>query len=74
MEKSEIARQILDYLADHPDAQDTLEGIIRWWLLDTKIKYQQELVKEALAELVEKGFVLECKVNDSLQSYRLINR
>jgi hypothetical protein len=74
MEKDEIARDILAYLAEHPDAQDTLDGIVQWWLLDRKIKYQKALVKEAIAELVQKGFVLECKVSKSLLSYRLIYR
>jgi len=32
-------REILAYLADHPDAQDTLAGIFEWWLLERKITY-----------------------------------
>ncbi len=72
-EKEEIVREILSYLSEHPDAQDTLEGIIQWWLLERKIKYQKGLVQEALAELVAKGSVDKHKGMDS-RSYYQINR
>jgi len=57
--KSEIIREILSYLLEHPDAQDTFEGIIQWWLLERKIIYQTSLVEKALAELVTKGFLVK---------------
>ncbi len=59
MQKPEIAREILAYLIDHPEAQDTLDGVVQWWLLEQEIKYQIDKVKEALVELVGKGLVLE---------------
>jgi len=68
--KSEIAHELLAYLAEHPDAQDTLDGIVQWWLLEQKIKYQRNLVKEALAELVDKGLLIESKGCDSQVHYR----
>ena len=73
MQKSEIMREILAYLADHPDAQDTLAGIFEWWLLERKITYQMTPVKEALAELANKGLVLEVSGADSQIHYR-VNR
>ncbi|HLG14194.1 MAG TPA: hypothetical protein VJH03_06790 [Blastocatellia bacterium] len=63
-EKSEIARDVLSYLIDNPDAQDTLEGIIEWWLLERKIESRTTNVKEALAELVTTGMILERKGTD----------
>ncbi len=71
--KSEITREILAYLLEHPDAQDTIDGIVEWWLLEQEIKYQIAKVKEALSELVRNGFVLEKKMKDSLIHYQ-INR
>ena len=70
-EKSQIARGILAYLSEHPEAQDTLDGIAQWWLLDQKIKCQIEMVKEALTELKEQGFLLEHKGGDSQIHYRI---
>lgn len=72
-EKSQIVSDILTYLTEHPDASDTMEGIVQWWLLEQKIKHQSVKVKEALAELVAKGLVLEYKGKDSRTHYR-INR
>lgn len=73
LDKSDIAWEILAYLAEHPDAQDTIDGIIEWWLLESKIKYQIAAVGKALSELVKKGFVLEETAGDSQTRYQ-INR
>jgi len=34
----DISLKILAYLLNNPNAQDTLEGISEWWLLDQDIK------------------------------------
>jgi hypothetical protein len=71
--KSRIAREILAYLVDHPDAQDTLEGIVRWWLPEQEIKCQIGKVKEVVSKLVKKELLLAHKSTDSRVHYR-INR
>jgi hypothetical protein len=71
MQKTKIATEILAYLVDHPNAQDTLDGILQWWLLERHIKYQKEVVKEALSELIEKALLLEIKLADSRVYYRI---
>ena len=71
-ENAEIARDVLAYLIDNPDAQDTLEGIVEWWLPDRKIEPRALKVREALAELVDRGLILERKGSDSRPRY-LIN-
>ncbi len=72
-EKKEIARNILAYLADHPDAHDTLDGIAQWWLLERKIKCQTALVKGAIDELVQEKLILEYKIKDARTHY-LVNK
>jgi hypothetical protein len=69
--KSPIGLQILAYLAEHPEAQDTVDGIVEWWLLERQITYQIIRVKEALSELVAKGWILENKAMDSQVHYRV---
>jgi hypothetical protein len=58
-EKSDTAHEILSYLLDYSGAQDTLDGIVEWWLLERHIRYQISRVKEALAGLVREGLVVE---------------
>jgi Fe2+ or Zn2+ uptake regulation protein len=70
-EKSEFTHEILEYWVDHPDAQDTLNGIVQWWLLDRRIRYQREQVREALAELVRQELVVEVRSPDSQSRYRI---
>ncbi|HWN98548.1 MAG TPA: hypothetical protein VNS63_04695 [Blastocatellia bacterium] len=67
-----MARDVLTYLVNNPDAQDTLEGIAEWWLLERKIESRTAKVKEVLAGLVAKGLILERRGSDSRLRY-LIN-
>jgi hypothetical protein len=70
-DKSKIGNEILAYLVDHPKAQDTLEGIVNWWLLERAIKFQEAQVKKALAELVARELILEKKESNSQIHYRI---
>ncbi|HYK20502.1 MAG TPA: hypothetical protein VEV42_07195 [Pyrinomonadaceae bacterium] len=71
LRRSHIARAILDYLLEHPDAQDTLAGIAEWWLPEEKIKTRSVVVKEALDQLVAKSLVLERRGKDLQTHYRI---
>jgi hypothetical protein len=66
-----VALRILSYLRTHKHAQDTLEGIAEWWLLEQRIRYVSKQVKQALAELVEQGMVLKRIGRDGRAHYRL---
>jgi hypothetical protein len=73
-EESEIAYHILAYLHANPDAQDTLEGIVEWWLLEQKIRRQTESVKRALADLTERGLIVSKLGTDSRVHYSIERR
>jgi hypothetical protein len=72
--KSQVVHEILVYLAEHPEAQDTLEGIVEWWLMEQQIKWGIVRVKEALAELVAQRLILERKGKDGRIHYRVNQR
>jgi predicted transcriptional regulator len=64
---------ILTYLLEHPDAEDTVEGIVGWWLLKEEVKRRTSDVQEAVQELVEHGLVLQ-RVGPDQRSRYLLNR
>jgi hypothetical protein len=70
-QRSRIADEILAYLAEHPDARDTLEGIVQWWLLEQEIKKWTAEVQTALADLIDEGLVIEEQGVDARIHYSL---
>jgi hypothetical protein len=54
-----VIRHILQYLIDHPDAKDTIQGILRWWLPGGIVVWEEAAVQEALDVLVAKGWVTQ---------------
>ena len=71
---SDIAQEILAYLARHPEAQDTMVGIVEWWFLEQEIRRSTAQVKAALAELVSQKLVLERPGKDGRIHYRIDRR
>ena len=69
-----IAEAILNYLWNHPNAQDTRAGITEWWLPKEPFELQTAKVKEALRELVDRGLVLQIRGGDSQIRYRINRR
>ena len=65
------APEILDYLARHPDAQDTIDGILHWWILDSCIRQWTPRIAETVAELVARGFLQEKPTTDGHVFYRV---
>ena len=70
-EQRDVCQYILAYLSDNPDAGDTFEGIVEWWLLTQSIKFEMRTVSEAVASLVAEGLIEEQKGFDSRSVYRI---
>jgi Fe2+ or Zn2+ uptake regulation protein len=68
---SEIARAILEHLRKNPEAQDTLAGVVQWWLPSHEINPRTATIKDALDELVATGLVTEFEGTDAQISYRM---
>jgi len=66
-----VALQILAYLTTHRNAQDTVEGIAEWWLLEQRIRHAITEVKSGLAELVGQGLIVQSTGRDGRMRYRL---
>lgn len=51
----EVEHAVLAYLAQHPDAADTLDGVVNWWLPKQRYETERRRIAEALDHLVERG-------------------
>jgi Fe2+ or Zn2+ uptake regulation protein len=69
-----LAYDILAYLNEHGDAQDTVEGIAEWWLMRQSLSRYASSVEETLDGLVEAGLVLRQRTGDSRVLYQLNRR
>jgi hypothetical protein len=69
----QIAYHILSYLAENPDAQDTLKGISEWWLSEQPGRPNVAAVEEAVARLVNGGLVI-ASAREGAQTYYKVNR
>ena len=71
LQRAAVARRILAYLIENPDARDTLPGIVEWWILEQEIKAQTTVVKEALTDLVARELIKELTGKDSQTHYQI---
>jgi hypothetical protein len=69
-EKRQVCHYILAYLLENPDAGDTLDGIVEWWLLNQRIRFETLTVSQAVTKLVADGLIVEHKGPDSRIVYR----
>jgi len=66
---TDIASEIRRYLADHPNATDSLEGVQRWWLLRGAVEAPGPSVQQALDLLVREGAVIKKILPDATIVY-----
>jgi Fe2+ or Zn2+ uptake regulation protein len=57
--EEDIRRAILEYLAEHPQAMDTLEGIAAWWLMRQQVRTEVSTLRKAVERLVAEGLLEE---------------
>ena len=57
--EEELARCLLDYLEEHPQATDTLEGIAEWWVMREQVRVDVRMLERVLRRLTEQGFLEE---------------
>lgn len=57
--EDELARSVLNYLAEHPQATDTVEGIAEWWVMRERVRKDVELLQRVLRRLTQQGLLEE---------------
>lgn len=63
--------KILRYLDQNPNAADTVEGILEWWLPNQSIYEEEKVVKRTLDEMVKRNLILATPSSDARRHYRL---
>lgn len=69
----EFADAIFGYLAEHPQASDTLEGIAEWWIMRYQVRVNLNTLKSVLLQLTNNGFLEKTMVGDT-ECYHLKDR
>ena len=64
-----IADQIECYLKCRPNAADTLEGIVQWWLPHQSYEQGKAQVQKTLEDLVAQGVVKKDRLSDGTAIY-----
>ncbi len=70
MNDDEVAQSILAYLAEHPQAMDTVEAIARWWIMRQQVRVDVTTLTRVLQRLADKG-LLEQLGDGEQRRYRL---
>ena len=64
-----VLHAIRHYLAGHPTASDTVEGVRLWWLAPLGVDAAYEAVAAALEELARAGAVEKRRLADGTAVY-----
>jgi hypothetical protein len=70
LREEELAEAIVGYLAEHPRAMDTLQGIAEWWIPHQRVRVDVETIERVLRNLTEKGLLERLQTLESCL-YRL---
>jgi hypothetical protein len=74
MNHEALGNEILDYLSKHPEAEDSLEGIVEWWLVEQGITRPATEVRAALDQLVARKQISARQGPDGRTHYRACRR
>lgn len=66
-----LKRELLTYCINHPDAKDTVEGILRWWFPAGEVRWRAEEVKTALDELTAREWITSRSIRQAEVIYGL---
>ncbi len=68
--EKEMGEAIFEYLAEHPQASDTQEGIAEWWIMRQRIRVEVTKLAKVLRHLAECSLLEKSEEGDNPR-YRL---
>jgi hypothetical protein len=66
-----LKRELLNYCIEHPDAKDTVEGILSWWFRAGAARWRVDEVKTVLDELTAMGWLSSRSIRQTEVIYGL---
>lgn len=70
----QLSEEILTYLREHPNAADTPDGIIEWWLPRQRYEQSKEQIQKVLDDLVAQGLIKRDYLSDGTAIYSSAER
>jgi hypothetical protein len=67
----EVERAVMGYLRAHPDAADTLDGVVGWWLPQQRYETERMRIEAALRVLVARGLLRRSGLPGGTELYAL---
>jgi hypothetical protein len=67
----EIEESVIGYLRNHPQAADTVEGIVKWWLPRQRYESALASIERVLLRLVDAGVLKRSRLPDGADLYAL---
>jgi hypothetical protein len=64
-----LAQEIRAYLEDRPNAEDSLRGVVQWWLARQRYRKASQVVRKALDYLEKQGLVERRRRADGQETY-----
>lgn len=50
-----VRHEVFQYISEQPDARDTFEGVVTWWIFRQRQKIGHDTIQRALDALVAEG-------------------
>ena len=72
-ETEALAAELLGYLRQHPDAGETLEGIVHWWLVRQRYLNAANKVQASLLLLEERGYIERIRNPDGIELFMAVS-
>lgn len=66
-----VARLLLRYMQNHPEAKHTSEGIARWWVLEQKLEEEIGTVENVIANLIDNGIITKVALPEGNAFYKI---
>jgi len=55
--ETELARAVMRYLVEHPQAMDNAQGIAEWWVTREQVPVEVETLAKVLQQLADEGLI-----------------